>query len=96
MLRATTYVTLNDNSRVFVHIYLPLAPVFSSTTTNGWLRQCINMFEFFTTSSPYKDRGIEFATRWLSFVRNSDFWIDEISIQQGSNQSKFHCVLLVY
>lgn len=70
------------------HVFINLPSEEYPPSPNGWTRKCINMFEYFTVFSPFADDGIEFATRWLFFTNVAgDYWIDEVSVQQGENQS---------
>ena len=90
-LRATTYVTLVDGSTINVHIYYTLSPEEFPPSPSSWTRKCINMFQFFTQESPYADEGIGFSSSQL-YLANDDLWIDEVSIQQQSNQSMYSVV----
>ena len=97
-LRTDTYVTMIDGYRPSERITLTLHPDEYPPSPNGWTRRCINMFEYFTVYSSFKDEGIEFATNQIFFpVHNADFWIDEVTVQQGENQSKqIHIQIYLY
>ena len=95
VLRATTHVTLVNGSTVNEDIDYILSPDEFPPSPNSWIRNCINMFEFFTQESPYADEGIEFSSSQL-YLANDDLWIDEVSIQQQQNQSTYHHYHLVY
>ena len=91
-LRTVTLVTTLDG-RISQNIYLMLSPEEFPPSPDSWTRRCINMLEFFMTSNRSADTGIVFETNRLIFENfpDDDFWIDEVSVQQGSNQSKFKC-----
>ena len=89
LLRTQTYVTDMDGSRRNRNIFMTLPSDEFAPSPDSWTRRCINMFEYFTVSSPFANTGILFETNRIFFERNADFWIDEVSIQQGENQSKF-------
>ena len=96
-LRTVTFVTTLDG-RTARNIYMTLSPDEFPPSPDSWTRRCINMVEFFTVSSSFADTGIVFETSRLIFENfpDDDFWIDEVSIQQGSNQSKFKCTNIPY
>ena len=72
------------SKRIVLTLYrddYPLSP-------DKWIRRCINMFEYFTVYSSFKDVGVEFETNHIFFpAHDADFWIDEVSIQQAENKS---------
>ena len=88
-LRTQTYVTEMDGRRTNRNIFLTLPSDEFAPSPESWTRRCINMFEYFTVSSP---TGILFETNRIFFASGTDFWIDEVSIQQGENQSKSQCI----
>lgn len=69
-------------------ITLTLFPDEYPPSPNGWTRKCIDMFQHFTIFSSFGNQGFQFASNQIFFpVHTYDFWIDEVSIQQGENQS---------
>ena len=77
-----------DGYRPSERITLTLYPDEYLPSPIGWTRRCINMLEYFTLYSSFRDEGIEFATNQIFFpVHDADFWIDEVTIQQAENQS---------
>ena len=86
-LGTRTYVTETDGRRTNPYIFLTLPSEEFAPSPESWTRRCINMFEYFTVSSSFADTGILFETN-LIFFSGTNFWIDEVSVQQGENQSK--------
>ena len=90
-LRTVTVTKLDDRRNQ--NIYLTLSPEVFPPSPNSWTHRCINMLQFFTESSPFAD---VFETSRLVFENfpSDDFWIDEVSVQQAENQSKFRCIIV--
>lgn len=83
-----TYVTMEDGYRPSERITLSFHPDIYPPSPSGWTRKCIDMFHYFTKSSSFKDVGEKFETNQIFFaVHEADFWIDEVTVQQGENQS---------
>lgn len=77
-----------DGYRPSERITLTLFPDEFPPSPNSWTRRCINMYEYFRFFSPFADQGIQFESNQIFFaVHDADFWIDEVTIQQGENQS---------
>ena len=79
-----------DGYRPSERITLTLFPDEFPPSPNSWTRRCINMYEYFTIFSAFATEGIQFASNQIFFaVHPDDFWIDEVSTQQGENQSTY-------
>ena len=82
---------MSDGSRPSERITLTLDVLFPDDfppSPNNWTRQCINMYRHFKYFSPFAYQAVQFESNQIFFaVHDADFWIDEVTIQQGGNQS---------
>jgi len=83
---------LEDGRRPLYRINIPLPADEYPPSPNSWSYRCINLYEYFTQDSGFF--GLDFAIFQI-FLDGlpGDLWIDEVSIQQGSNQSKVTLLL---
>ena len=79
---------MSDGYRPSERIVYALFPDAFPPSPGAWTRRCINLYEYFIFFSPYAGQAILFESNQVFFpVHDADFWIDEVTIQQGENQS---------
>jgi len=81
---------LRGGTRTLYRINKPLEEDEYPPSPNSWNYKCINLYEYFTQDSGYfAEVGIDFTIYQIFFdTAPGDLWIDEVSVQQGSNRSK--------
>jgi len=81
---------LEDGRRPLYRIDVPLSEDEYPPSPNSWDYHCINLYEYFMQHSGFfANVGLEFTIFQIFFdAAPGDLWIDEVSIQQGNNQSE--------